>query len=971
MEKNAQISDKKQTGDLKWEDMQDYFTSGRIGFWKLELETGKKNRMYVDSNMRNLIGLPKGLSPEENYSFFYAHIYDDDRYLIKEFKTDIEKGEAVVEYRYYHPSEGEKHIRCSGKNIISQESCITIMGYDQELSEVIHVGQNVQRKNQLLRQNHKLELKQSRTDDYYRNLMDMVICGVISYTVAEHRLLHMNAEALRICGVKDIAEAQKHMFKIWKNVFYPDPNVPEKLKNICVDGGMVDYECTITDISGNTANVMARSEVFSSPQEELCVVTTFLDVSESVVLKNEKKVLEMLCTDYTGVYLCDLNTDSVIAVNPTMSADEQQGEKKLGLKIHSFSARTQYAYENMLVQESAPDFLEKINRSYLMEYLSAHPRFTYRFRMKPNPSGHEYFEIQIVRLNSEDEFKVIMGFHYIDDVIREEERHKIQLENTLAESNKKNKVIVAISKLYWQVFSVDLRTDTYKEVFTKGQFTLDNPQFVGIAHADFLQAVNDFVDDAYKSRMAEFLDHKTLQDRLSEVETITMEYQAKMGFWVSARYIVQSRDSDRKVTEVLFLLQQIDEQKRKELEYQNELEKTAEEARKANEAKTNFLRRMSHDIRTPLNGILGLIKIDEAHFDDLDLVKENHRKMKISASYLLSLINDVLQTSKLKDGKVQLTHEVIKLTDLTMDIVNIIIGRATEAGIKWEYEKWKRNIPYPFIYGSPVHLRQIFLNIYGNCIKYNRPGGKITTTVDTLPEHDGICTYRWIISDTGIGMSPEFLKHIFDPFAQEKMSARSTYQGIGLGMFIVKSLIDQMGGTIKITSQEGVGSTFEIVIPFEIAQAPVEVAVQPTADENAIRGLNIMLVEDNELNAEIARVLLMDEGAEITVVTDGQQAVDLFKSSPQGTFDAILMDVMMPVMDGLTATETIRALERPDARTIPIIAMTANAFKEDEQKCLEAGMNAHLAKPLDMEKVKQTIQLTINHVPGKNDRSFK
>lgn len=198
--------------------------------------------------------------------------------------------------------------------------------------------------------------------------------------------------------------------------------------------------------------------------------------------------------------------------------------------------------------------------------------------------------------------------------------------------------------------------------------------------------------------------------------------------------------------------------------------------------------------------------------------------MKVSADHLLSLINDVLQMSKLEDGNTVLTHEVISLVDLTRDIVTIVIDRATERGLIWDYEKGKSNIPYPYIYGSPVHLRQIFLNIYGNCIKYNRPGGRITTIVDTLEEHDNICTYRWTISDTGVGMSQEFLQRIFEPFAQEKNDARSVYQGTGLGMSIVKSLVDKMGGTIEVSSQVGVGSTFVITIPFEIAPAPEEKA---------------------------------------------------------------------------------------------------------------------------------------------------
>ena len=228
---------------------------------------------------------------------------------------------------------------------------------------------------------------------------------------------------------------------------------------------------------------------------------------------------------------------------------------------------------------------------------------------------------------------------------------------------------------------------------------------------------------------------------------------------------------------VAALYRPIDEIITEEKQQQKQLEDALQAAKRANEAKTNFLHRMSHDIRTSLNGIIGLLKIDEAHFGNMALVRENHRKMEIAANHLLPLINDVLQMSKLEDGHTELTHEFIDLIDLTRDIVNIVIGRAMESGLTWEYEWDKSHIPYPYIYGSPLHLRQIFLNIYSNCIKYNRPGGKITTIVEALPEHDGIGTYRWIISDTGIGMSLQFLDPIFEPFAQERSDARSTYEG--------------------------------------------------------------------------------------------------------------------------------------------------------------------------------------------------
>lgn len=386
-----------------------------------------------------------------------------------------------------------------------------------------------------------------------------------------------------------------------------------------------------------------------------------------------------------------------------------------------------------------------------------------------------------------------------------------------------------------------------------------------------------------------------------------------------------------------------------------EMKILAEKAETANKAKTLFLANMSHDIRTPINGIVGLLKIDESHFDNAELIRENHKKMMVSADHLLSLINDVLQVSKMEDGTIELAHEPIALMELTRDIVTILTDRAAENGIEWEYEKGKTEIPYPYIYGSPVHLRQIFLNIYGNCIKYTPAGGKITTTVEALGDKDGICTYRWTIRDTGIGMDEEFLKRIFEPFVQENDDARSVYHGTGLGMTIVKQLVEKMNGTIQVTSKKGTGSVFVVTIPFDIAPPPVNTADMAPVENGTVQGLHLLLAEDNELNAEIAQTLLEDSGARITVVHDGRQAVEMFRSNAAGTFDAILMDIMMPVMNGYEATKAIRSLERPDAKSIPIIAMTANAFAEDAKKCLAAGMNAHLAKPLDIEKVKKTI----------------
>ena len=383
----------------------------------------------------------------------------------------------------------------------------------------------------------------------------------------------------------------------------------------------------------------------------------------------------------------------------------------------------------------------------------------------------------------------------------------------------------------------------------------------------------------------------------------------------------------------------------------------AEQAQAANKAKSDFLANMSHDIRTPLNGIIGLLNIDKAHFGDTALVLANHEKMLVSADHLLAIINNVLQMSNLEDDAIKIEHERINLIELTKEVMIILAEQIEEAQIEWEFEGDGKGLPYPYVYSSPVHLRQILLNVYGNCIKYNEVGGKVITKSECVSDENGIVTYRWTITDTGIGMSEEFLDHICEPFVQENTDARTSYIGTGLGMAIVKGLIDKMNGTIDISSKKGEGTTFVITMPFEIAEAPEEPEEKPEEkpDENSIKGLHLMLVEDNALNAEIAQMLLEDEGAEITLVTDGKQAVDLFTESAPGTFDGILMDIMMPVMDGLEATRVIRAIDRPDAKTIPIIAMTANAFKEDAEKCIEAGMNAHLPKPINIELVVQTI----------------
>lgn len=384
-------------------------------------------------------------------------------------------------------------------------------------------------------------------------------------------------------------------------------------------------------------------------------------------------------------------------------------------------------------------------------------------------------------------------------------------------------------------------------------------------------------------------------------------------------------------------------------------QKEQQKADAANAAKTAFLTRMSHDIRTPLNGILGLIEIEELKDGDMQVARESRAKARVAANHLLSLINDILEMGKIEDRKLTLEHAPFNLKELCDDALVLCKLRASGNGITMQ----DNSLPYatgPYMIGSPTHIRRIIINLLDNSIKYNKRGGSVTFSSQTKPLDDGRALFCFSVSDTGIGMAPEFLKHIYEPFAQEGDDARSKFQGTGMGMPIVKSLIELMGGTIEISSEVGAGSTFNVQIPLDIDKNPqARERADGQANSCSLAGMNILLAEDNELNAEIAQALLESEGIVVTRTADGNETVDLYVGRPAGSFDAILMDIMMPGMDGYEATRAIRLSEKADAADIPIIALTANAFAEDAQAAHDAGMNAHLPKPLDFNKLKNML----------------
>ena len=387
--------------------------------------------------------------------------------------------------------------------------------------------------------------------------------------------------------------------------------------------------------------------------------------------------------------------------------------------------------------------------------------------------------------------------------------------------------------------------------------------------------------------------------------------------------------------------------------YLRKMNRKNEELRVANEAKSEFLSRMSHDIRTPMNGIIGMLDIADQHADDPDTVRRCHRKIQTASEYLLSLINDVLDMSKLEAQNVKLYESSADLQAIARSCGEIMEGRAIESGITFQMESLDCFHP-PRVLVSEQHLRQIFMNLTGNAVKYTPSGGTVRLTAETTQQTEDAVTCRFSVADTGIGMSKNFQAHMFEPFAQERIDSRSEYRGTGLGLAIVKRIIDRMNGSITVDSAPGAGTTFTWTLTFPIDksyQAP------PPAEETTfdLSGLRILAAEDNALNAEILQLMLEQAGARVTLVENGKALAEAFLGAAPGTFDCILTDVMMPVMDGYAACRQIRGSGRPDAATIPIIAMTANAFPEDIQHSLDAGMNAHISKPFNIKKLEQSL----------------
>lgn len=654
---------------------------------------------------------------------------------------------------------------------------------------------------------------------------------------------------------------------------------------------------------------------------------------ETFNLKDSKTslVLSGLSTDYTIAFLVNLDTDEyeIVFYQKTNHAQEMKN-------VQTFTEYVERYAESVVLPEYKELLKKTLSCEDMKQRFQQESDYFFSFETLPNAAGLSYFQGHIVKEYTRNRRYALLGFRSVDEVVKQERYYKEELK-------KANDALQHQLDLITHAIPGGIKISNDDEVYSfryvSEQFATmlgystpeelmeaSHGSIVGLAHPDDLETgLQDALDQysrsdhyatTYRVRCKDG-SYKYIEDRGQKV----LSPDGKVEHW---NLILDKND---------FMEKSI----------------ALESEKRANEAKSEFLSRMSHDMRTPLNGIMGLLEICSQHPDDRALVDASRAKAKTAANHLLSLINDTLELNKLGTSQYSLHRKVFDVRKLYADIRTLAGMSAENHDIQLSMEGSAWQPAFPYIDGYPFEMKRIVLNLLSNAIKYNKVGGSVHCTINEVKLSEEAVQHEICIQDTGIGMSEDFLNHIFEPFTQADHGARSTFMGTGLGMPIVKSLLDRMQGTIQIESTPDVGTSISVVIPLKVSGKPPLEEEHAVVRRNTQKKLHILLAEDNELNRDIASFMLQDAGMTVTLAEDGQQAVAQFLKLPAHSYDLILMDILMPKMNGLEATEFIRSSDRSDAREIPIFAMTANAFEEDIEKARAAGMNEHFTKPLDMK----------------------
>ncbi len=650
-------------------------------------------------------------------------------------------------------------------------------------------------------------------------------------------------------------------------------------------------------------------------------------------------VLHALSVDYLGIYQVNFDTGA---------CEVYRNSKRMGLDwaVH-FKDGYQAAMERYISACVVPQDQERLRamtkKEYVLARLRTEKKCSVRYQVKDNFSGLKYLEIHFSATErTAQENCAIFAQRDVNAVVEQEEKYKLEARRSLED---------ILEGARTGIWTIELEEGRPPRMYADRtmRILLGAPEDIGPEECyrrwferiepDYVEMVREAVGEILSAGRCEVIypwNHPTLGKIYVRCGGVPDRTFKKPGACLNGYH--------QDITETMVA------RKKQEQSIMELLERV----RRANSAKSEFLSHMSHDLRTPINGILGMLSIMEKSPDDPERQRECRRKIRVSTEHLLSLVTDVLQVSRLESGRPAEVEEAFDLRDTLEDCVTMLSPLAEERNVRLELDQ--SGLRHSRVIGNPLYLKQILMNVADNALRFNRPHGRVSVRAEEASFRDGAASFRFAVEDTGIGIGDDFKAHIFEPFTQEHPDARTHYNGVGLGMSIVKKLVDQMKGAVEVDSQLGKGSVVRITLPLRVDHArPPRPSEEERDGQAGIAGMRVLLVEDNEINCEIVEYMLRDAGAEVSTASDGKAAVDQFEASPPGAFDCILMDLMMPVMSGYEAARVIRGLDRADARTVPIIALSANAFEEDVALAKDAGMNEHLPKPVDIRRMFQVM----------------
>ncbi len=651
--------------------------------------------------------------------------------------------------------------------------------------------------------------------------------------------------------------------------------------------------------------------------------------------KRSYNVLQALSVDYLGIFQVNFDTDECEVYRNSEKMDMDWGA---GL-VDGYQAAVGQYISRCVAPRDQKKLTAVTKKEYVLSQLRTKKKFYVRYQVNDNVYGLKHMEIHFSATEKEEEENsAIFALRDVNAVVEQEEKYKLEARQNLED---------ILEGARTGIWTIELEEGCQPRMYTNRVMRM----LLGVSdeiepeecyrhwfeniEPEYVEMVQEAVREIVETGRSEVIypwKHPELGRIYVRCGGVPDKTFKKPGVCLNGYH--------QDITETMVA-------KGKQEQAIMEL---LEKVRRANSAKSEFLSHMSHDLRTPINGILGMLSIIEKSQDDPERQRDCRNKIRVSTEHLLSLVNDVLQFSKLDSGRTTEAEESFALRDILENSIALLDERAKERGIRLTLEEI--DIQHGRVIGNPLYLQQILMNIIDNAIKYNHPQGAVFVQAKEMSCRGDTAEYQFVVEDTGIGIGEEFKKHIFEPFTQEHKSARTHYNGVGLGMSIVKQLVDQMKGHIEVESQIGSGSMFRITLPMQIDGVRDAQAVDEGQNETGtIDGMRVLLVEDNDINCEIIEFMLKDAGAKVVTANDGKEAVDAFAASAPETFDCVLMDLMMPVMSGYEAARVIRAMDRADAKTVPIIALSANAFDEDVAMAKDAGMNEHLAKPVDMGKM--------------------